>query len=52
MHLRAIVVRPAYIYHAQYLDERRTMMQWWASYSDALRASSKVVPLFAKAAND
>ena len=25
--------------HAQYLDERRQMMQWWADHLDKLRAS-------------
>lgn len=44
-------VRAAYTYHARYLDERRTMMQWWADYLDEMRASGKVVPLFSKVAN-
>ena len=41
-------VRAAYIYHARYLDERRTMMQWWADYLDSLRQSGDIVPIFAK----
>lgn len=28
-------VRAAYMHHAQYLDERATMMQWWADFLDA-----------------
>lgn len=45
-------VRAAYTYHARYLDERRTMMQWWANYLDEMRASGKVIPIFSRAAND
>ena len=44
-------VRAAYTYHARYLDERRTMMQWWADYLDGMRASGEVIPIFSKAAN-
>ncbi|MDE0410708.1 MAG: tyrosine-type recombinase/integrase [Gammaproteobacteria bacterium] len=44
-------VRAAYIYHARYLDERRTMMQWWADYLDEMRATGKVIPLFSRAVN-
>lgn len=33
-------VRAAYMYHAQYLDERRKMMQWWSDYLDQARASA------------
>ncbi len=44
-------VRAAYTYHARYLDERRTMMQWWADYLDEMRVSGKVIPIFSKAAN-
>jgi len=38
-------VRAAYNY-AEYLPERRRMMQAWADYLDALREGGKVVPLF------
>ncbi len=44
-------VRAAYTYHARYLDERRTMMQWWADYLDEMRVSGKVIPIFSKVAN-
>ena len=44
-------VRAAYTYHARYLDERRTMMQWWAAYLDGMRASGEVIPIVSKAAN-
>ena len=36
-------VRAAYN-RAQYLDERRRMMQAWADYLDALKASANVIP--------
>lgn len=51
-HLERNSVRAAYTYHARYLDERRTMMQWWADYLDEMRASGKVIPIFSRAAND
>ena len=44
-------VRAAYTYHARYLDERRTMMQWWADYLDEMRVTGKVIPIFSRAAN-
>ena len=50
-HMESNSVRAAYTYHARYLDERRTMMQWWADYLDEMRVSGKVVPIFSKAAN-
>lgn len=31
---------------AQYLDERRRMMQAWADYLDGLRRGAQVIPLF------
>lgn len=40
-------VRAAYTHHARYLEERYKMMQWWADYLDEIRATNKVVPLFA-----
>jgi integrase len=30
-------VRAAYTHHARYLDDRRTMMQWWADFLDTLQ---------------
>ena len=50
-HLERNSVRAAYTYHARYLDERRTMMQWWADYLDEMRVSGKVIPIFSRAAN-
>ena len=50
-HLERNSVRAAYTYHALYLDERRTMMQWWADHLDEIRVSGKVIPIFSKAAN-
>ncbi len=50
-HMERNSVRAAYTYHARYLNERRTMMQWWADYLDEMRVSGKVIPLFSKAAN-
>ena len=44
-------VRAAYTYHARYLDERRSMMQWWADYLDEMRVTGKVIPIFSKAVN-
>ncbi len=44
-------VRAAYTYHARYMDERRTMMQWWADYLDEMRVTGKVIPIFSRAAN-
>jgi integrase len=38
-------VRAAY-HRSQYLPERRKIMQAWADYLDALRASAKVISLF------
>ena len=51
-HMESNSVRAAYTYHARYLDERGTMMQWWADYLDEMRTSGKVIPLFSRAAND
>lgn len=31
-HIERNKVRAAYIHHAQFLDERKEMMQWWANY--------------------
>ena len=37
-------VRAAYN-HAQYLPERRRMMQQWADYLDKLKGGAEVIPL-------
>lgn len=44
-------VRAAYNY-AEFLPERRKMMQAWADYLDALREGGKVVPLFRATAGE
>jgi integrase len=31
--------------HAEYFEERRTMMQEWANYLDSLRVGDNVVPI-------
>jgi hypothetical protein len=35
---------------AEYLPERRAMMQEWAGYLDKLKASAEVIPLHGNAA--
>src|SRR5690606_41114732 len=37
-------IRRAYN-HADYLDERRQLMQWWSDYLDARLAEARAVPL-------
>lgn len=37
----------AYSHHAQYLPERRAMMQAWGDYIDHLQSGAVVIPLFA-----
>jgi integrase len=37
-------IRAAY-HRAEYIQERRGMMQWWADYLDGLRTGGKVVPI-------
>jgi integrase len=46
-HMPKDQVRAAYN-RAQYLDERRRMMQSWADYLDSLKAGAQVIPLFSK----
>jgi len=41
--------RGVYAGRAQYLDERRTMMQAWADYLGALKAGENVVPIVRRA---
>ena len=43
-HIQASRVRAAYN-HAQYLPERKAMMQSWADHVDALKAGANVIPL-------
>jgi integrase len=43
-HTERDLVRAAYN-HADYMDERRRMMQAWADYLDALCAGAKVIPI-------
>lgn len=38
-------IRAAYNY-AQYLPERRNMMQWWADHLEKLRGQTNVIPIF------
>jgi integrase len=41
-------VRAAY-HRAEYLPERRKMMQTWADYLDSLKTTAQVIPIFKKA---
>ena len=43
-HIERNKVRAAYVHHAEFLDERRRMMQWWADYLDSVKTGSNVVP--------
>ena len=43
-HIERNQVRAAY-HHAQYLEERAKLMQWWADFIDAKRAGVTVIPL-------
>ncbi|RLT87698.1 MULTISPECIES: tyrosine-type recombinase/integrase [unclassified Ketobacter] len=47
-HMERNGVRAAYTHHAEYLDERTRMMQWWADYLDDQRQLQKVSPIFSK----
>jgi integrase len=47
-HVERNKVRAAYN-RAEYLDQRRQMMQAWADYLDGLRAGANVVPIHASA---
>jgi integrase len=49
-HSESNKVRDAYTSAAQYLDERKNMMQGWADYLDALRSGANVLPLKKKSA--
>jgi integrase len=44
-HAESNKVREAYTHAAQYLEERKRMMQAWADYLDGLRAGGRVIAL-------
>jgi integrase len=44
-HAESNKVRDAYTSAAQYLDERKRMMQAWANYLDGLRKGANIVPI-------
>ncbi len=46
-HLQGNSVSQAYD-RAQYLSDRRKLLEWWAGYLDALRAGAKVIPMKAR----
>jgi len=48
-HLERKQVFGAYSHQAQYMAERRTMMQAWADHLDALRSGAKIIPIRASA---
>jgi integrase len=48
-HAESNKVREAYTHAAQYLDERKRMMQAWADYLGALCAGGKVIAIMQKA---
>ncbi|QEE24970.1 tyrosine-type recombinase/integrase [Rhodanobacter glycinis] len=48
-HAESNKVREAYTHAAQYLDERKRMMQAWADYLGALCAGNKVIAIMQKA---
>ncbi|MEP4548444.1 MAG: tyrosine-type recombinase/integrase [Saccharospirillum sp.] len=43
-HMERNGVRAAYTHHAQYLDERKDMMQKWADYMEILKVKRGLVP--------
>ena len=47
-HRERNAVRAAY-HRAEYLAERRNLLQWWADYLDARRQGARVVPFLRKA---
>jgi hypothetical protein len=44
-HAEGNKVREAYTHAAQYLPERRRMMQAWADYLDSLKHGADVIPI-------
>lgn len=49
-HAESNKVREAYTHAAEYLAERRKMMQAWADYLEGLKAGANVIPLHGKSA--
>lgn len=47
-HQKRNSVRAAYIYKAEFLDERRLMLQWWADFLDANKENAVSPFYFAK----
>ena len=43
-HKERNAIRGAYN-HAQYLEERRTMLQWYSDHLDALKMGAKIIPI-------
>ena len=43
-HIERNKVRGAYTYHAEYMDERRKMMQWWSDYLERQEKQNNVIP--------
>ena len=48
-HAESNKVREAYTSAAQYLEERKRMMQAWADYLDGLKTGANVIPMLRKA---
>lgn len=44
-HMERNKVRGAYTHHAEYLKERRHIMQWWADYLEQLETGNNVIPV-------
>jgi integrase len=47
-HKEENAIRAAYN-HAQYLEERRHMMQWWSDYLDGVEQGAQIIPIHHKA---
>lgn len=43
-HIERNKVRGAYTYHAEYMDDRRKMMQWWSDYLERQEKQNNVIP--------
>ena len=46
-HKERNAIRSAYN-HAQYLEERRTMLQWYSDHLDALKMGAQIIPIHHK----
>ncbi|MBQ0759449.1 MAG: tyrosine-type recombinase/integrase [Zhongshania sp.] len=44
-HIERNKVRAAYTHHAEYLDDRRKIMQWWADFLEKQEKQSNVIPV-------